>query len=70
LYKGNTFITGLVPFDSKLPTTGSIQWTIPQNHVTGDDFRIKVRVFSGPTWTGGIADVVSDFSDAPFSIVK
>jgi hypothetical protein len=69
LYKGNTFLMGLVPSLSKLPTTGSIQWKVPTTNVTGDDFKVEVRVFSGPTWTGGIADVVSDFSDRPFSIV-
>jgi hypothetical protein len=37
---------------------------------TGNDFKIEIQVVSGPTWTGGVADVTSDWSDAPFSIAN
>jgi hypothetical protein len=71
LYKGNDFLVDLIPpFSRKLPITGSIQWKVPENMTTGNDFKIEIQVVSGPTWTGGVADVTSDWSDAPFSIAN
>lgn len=65
LYKGDQFLVGIVPFGQWVPT-GSVQYSVPKNSVTGDDFRIRAVLYQG--FPGDESEIASDFSDAPFNI--
>ncbi len=69
LFKNNgaVFLIDLVPFLSYSPTNGSVQWIVPTNSVTGNDFKVQVILYKGDV--GSESVVASDFSDTPFSIV-
>jgi hypothetical protein len=68
MYKGSTFLYGLVPEIYKYPPTGSIEFSIPLGHVTGNDFKIQVILYTGEY--GSETEIAQDFSDAPFTIVE
>ncbi len=67
LYQGASFLVDVVPFLSPLLANGSVQWTVPNNSVLGNDFKVQVILYNGPV--GNESELAQDFSDAAFSIV-
>jgi hypothetical protein len=67
MYKGATFLYDLVPAGNKYPSSGSIQFSIPANHVTGYDFKIQIILYTGTY--GSESEIAQDFSDNPFTII-
>lgn len=66
LYKGSQFLYGILPSSSRFGINDSVSWFIPQNHLTGDDFKIQVILYKGSY--GNESVIAEDWSDAPFSI--
>ncbi|MBI4170942.1 MAG: sulfatase-like hydrolase/transferase [Candidatus Aenigmarchaeota archaeon] len=67
LYEGASFLADLVPFLSQLPANGSVQWTVSNNSVLGNDFKVQVILYNGSA--GNESELAQDFSDSGFSIV-
>ena len=67
LYKGGgQFLIDIVPSFSWNPPTATIQYTVSNNSVTGNDFRIHVVLNKGPV---GSESNIAEAWSAPFSIV-
>jgi hypothetical protein len=63
---GAQFLIDIVPSFSWNPPTATVQYTVPNNSVTGNDFKIHVVLNQGPV---GSESNIAEAWSAPFSIV-
>ena len=67
LYMGNRFLAGVIPEDQKYRSSGTVDWPIGYNSVTGGDFKIKAVFYRG---TLKAPDPVAEVWSVAFSINK